>query len=118
MKLQKLIYLPEARVEFDAEEVDALFEAARAHYDPLCRRQSEEGGLLYGMRNQVEYYPPAEMCLDIHKVDLLAKVAEQFELVFRKEIINGTISPGVARIPFELRQLFDKLNTEYRRLNP
>jgi hypothetical protein len=113
MKLQKIIYVPEARVEFSAEDVNALFAASREHYDTLCRQQSEPGGMLWGLRNRIEY-PPVERCLTTHDIDLLSKISERIKNVLNDDRRDAVISG----IRSELHRIFRTLNDEYKRLNP
>jgi hypothetical protein len=109
----EIIYIAEARVKFTAEEVNALFAASESHYDGLCRRQSQPGGILWGLRNRIEY-PPIEQCMSTYDVDLLAKIAEQLDLVYR----HLDSSNPIFGIPFKLSKIFKVLNDEYKRLNP
>ena len=114
MQLQKIVFIPQAIIEFTEEEVNALFQASEAHYDHKCQEVSKQGGTLWGIRNRLTD-GKAEAPLTWHEIDLLGKVAEQLDLTHRK---NPAL---VARLRYNSENSFSailrKLNEEYDRVN-
>ena len=79
MKLLKFWYQPEAEVEFTRKEVDELIRLSEKHYDMKCRALSQQGGVLFGMRNMFDGDAPTETIvyrLDMSHAQLVAKTAE------------------------------------------
>jgi hypothetical protein len=116
MQTKRLIYLPQALVEFSKEELLILFIASRAHYDLWCRKQSDPGGLLWDMRNRQD--SETDTLLDSSQVDLLAKIAER---LVQAPVAKGIFLQDAAlclRVQSQLGEILANLNAEYRRLNP
>jgi hypothetical protein len=109
MNIHKVIYIPEAEMEFTESDVKHLMEASAKHYDGVCKRQGTQGGLIYGMQNAiavkmrspVDFKPTIRM--NMGEIDLLMKVCEM----------------GVPNALYaSLLSSFKKLTEEYDRLNP
>ncbi len=68
-------YLVKAKVAFSETDIFSLFLYSEMHYDGLCRAQSKQGGILWGLRNRLEN-GFAVTYLTASEVDLLGKVCE------------------------------------------
>jgi len=75
MKLDKIINVPEARIIFVKDDVDAIEDAARRHYDARC--QTETLGIVKMLRHQLTHSKTAELVFTQTQVDLMAKACER-----------------------------------------
>ena len=75
MKLQTIHFDPVAMLQFTADDVLILKRCAETHYDRACRAAGEQGGLLHGVGNAVEYSDGVRS-LKFGDIDLLCKVLE------------------------------------------
>lgn len=84
MKHTRSIFKADAVVQFTQQDLKVLMDCAVSHYDPLCRRQVEHGGLVYQLGNAFSaeqmasgVMPAAvEMRYETADLDLLCKILE------------------------------------------
>ena len=113
MQLQKVIFVPQALMEFTQQEIDALFKASEAHYDCKCQQASKPGGVLWGLRNGLEGGKTVVQ-LKWSDLDLLGKIAEQLSLTHRND------PAFVARLnygPQSFSGILQKMNEDYKQVN-
>lgn len=75
MKHLSTRYEPIWLVQFTKADVDALRYCSQRHYDGKCKAASEEGGVIYGISNSVEW-STGQYELRFRDADLLGKVLE------------------------------------------
>lgn len=75
MKLTRIVYVPEAVIEFTAEDLRLLNDLSARHYDHHCRSVSQLGGFLYGLTVAANG-DGVTHCLKFHEIDTLAKITE------------------------------------------
>ena len=112
MKLERVVFTPKAVITFTYEEVKALMELSRNHYDYTCRSLSEPGrdAVIWALTWGGEIRPEdAESSpLTFREVDLMAKCCE----------MAGPAKSDVgAELYWELHQVLKRLNEESERVN-
>lgn len=108
MKMNGIVYVPEATISFAAEEVEVLVQCSAAHYDHRCREASEVGGFLYGIRNRL-MNGTADCCLATYEVDLLCKVLEDPPSTVDRSICR-TLRQGLGEAFRELASAYNRVN--------
>jgi len=101
MKLQNVILIPLAEIEFTRAECNMLMSAAGAHYDAKCREQAKPGGIVWGLLNRLVDSETATLRLNAVDIDLVMKILQDV--------------PTPANI--ELQRIFGLLNDKYSELN-
>jgi hypothetical protein len=99
-------------VSFTKEDVDFLIDCSEHHYDGTCRRVSQEGGFVYGMRNVLRVPPgedmkPGTWKLSMSNLDLLCKVTERL----------GYPDANSSPLHLTLRELLREARDKYREVN-
>jgi hypothetical protein len=93
-------YAPSVKVAFSETDIMSLFLFSEVHYDFLCKAQSKQGGILWGLRNRLEN-GFAVTYLTTSEVDLIGKICECDPTMCGKFI-----------------KIIKECNAEYERLNP
>jgi hypothetical protein len=100
MKPLAWLYSPRVKVAFSETDIFALFLYSERHYDGLCRAQSQQGGILWGLRNRLEN-GFAVTYLKTDEADLIGKICEVDPIMCGKMV-----------------RIIQACNAEYERLNP
>lgn len=104
MKLQGILLVPEATIEFDKDDVAFMMECSQRHYDLTCKQAGRPGGILWGMQNQLTVSATARRACNIYDIDLLAKITEE---------LYQPPNP----LHTKLMRVFDLLNDIYKKEN-
>jgi len=114
MELKSFHAVIEAEVEFTRDELRQLAEFSFEHYDLKCRAAANEGGFLYGFRQQLEltHISPVAVQVTWQQLDLLAKIAEG-ETGFRTNLgrpILGELGSKLHNIMDQMRNYSQAVN--------
>lgn len=116
---------PKFVMSFSELEVEVLNYASQVHYDGHCKSLSREGGILYGMRNQIAFCkadgdgkaqkePTADVSLTSRDVDTLTKLLEMGGLYFREDKAKLECA---STLNLQLRRAFHFYQTRFPRVN-
>lgn len=80
---------PEFQIPMSESLVISLCECSRLHYDGLCKKASEYGNFLYGLRMATEFNKKDYVAtLTMHHLDTLLKITEVPKPNMTKEAIE------------------------------
>jgi len=101
----RTILMPEPEIEFTAGEGTLLFVAALHHYDGKCQQAAKQGGVLFGLLNQLELDPEtvrlfsldqcqaamnnpktATVRLNMDDMSIICKIAESPLLIMHRDL--------------------------------
>lgn len=107
-KVIEIRFEPEVSLEFTREEIGALMELSKHHYDSVCRSLSVPGpgAVIYGMTHE-DSDPVTSHMLRFRDVDLMAKCCE---------MARPANKVGM-RLWWELSQVLRRMNAEAERVN-
>lgn len=106
MKRESFRYQVITQVSFTEEEVRQLSYLSKCHYDDKCRRASESGGILVGIKNSDGVWDCTNADLQ-----LLCKISE-FSTALR-----GRRSDGISGLYEKIRQILQESQDEHERIN-
>jgi hypothetical protein len=109
MKLERIIYIPEAEISITREEINLLLKWSSEHYDYKCKEAGAVGGFLYGFSNHfIRKNKTTRVRVTMGELDLLMKICE-------------TVHPRDAACSLlktmEIHSIFRKLKDEYESAN-
>ncbi len=87
MKRNGYAYAVSVVVELTKEELDICLDCSARHYDGRCKAAGQQGGFLYGFKNQLAFgedQTKVEVVISTHDLDTLVKILE-----FTNPVVNG-----------------------------